>query len=439
MVLPSSLKQTLDNLPEQPGVYRLRDLRGKILYVGKSRSLRDRVRTYFHHSPRNRKTRHLRALTKSIDYLVFETDHQAQEAEWDLIRAHRPEYNTLFLDYWNRPYVRLTVDDPYPRIELTQTREDDGAEYYGPYRSTRRLRTMLFALRETYPIRDCGLNISAGGDPSEHERCVEAHLGRCTAPCVGEESVGDYRDRLNRVRDFLRGDYGVVLDELESKMDQAASAHNYEAASIYRDRLQAVRNLVHYEPFIRETLDLDVWGRHADCLVKLTIREHRLKDFRVFDDVSHQRECLEDYYRGGGVSVDVLAGDGVSAHDLSQLNVLGEFNEEHQSLLDAAERTARLRAREPEPIGGTVTDRVRVRSDSIRLRRQIDSESQERTVAITDPRSVLKSTVIPIYRADLDSGRILPEQVFVNLEKSLTLDDDGLFRETQFWFPIILE
>lgn len=441
MELPVSLKNTLEDLPEQPGVYRLRDHRGEILYVGKSRNLRDRVRTYFRPSPSDRKSCHLRALTKSVDYLVFETDHQAQEAEWDLIRSYRPEYNTLFLDYWNRPYIRLTVGDPYPRIELTQTREADDAEYYGPYKSTRRLRTMLFALRETVPVRDCRLEISPGGDPEDHERCIEADLGRCTAPCVGEESVSNYRDRLEAVRTFLRGDYNRVVEELESKMKQASECHNYEAASIYRDRLEAVKNLVHYEPFIRETLDLDVWGRGDDCLVVLEIREHRLKKFRCYRGIRNPRDCVRAYYEGRPNVVDLLTGEDVPVPESLGVSTVSSTNEEQKSLLDAAERTARWQASVSGSFGEGhgVTDRVTVSGDSVNIVRDLNGDRNERSFSIDSSRDVLKSELIPVYQNDLENGRVLPDQVVLRLRARVNLDAAGLFRNTRFWFPVFLE
>ncbi|MFB6346595.1 MAG: UvrB/UvrC motif-containing protein [bacterium] len=439
MVLPASLQWTLDNLPEDPGVYRLRDLRGEVLYIGKSCNLRDRVRTYFHSSPPDRKTSHLRALTKSVDYLVLNTDHQAQEVEWDLIRSYRPEYNTLFLDYWNRPYVRITVEDPYPKIELTQTKKNDGAEYYGPYKSTRRLRMMLTALRETFPVRDCQLEIPPGGAPDELDRCMEADLSRCTAPCVGNEDVTAYRERLEDVRRFLGGNYQTVINKLTDKMDEASRRHNYEAASIYRDRLEAVKNLVHYEPFIRETLDLDVWDRYGNCVVMLSVREHRLKRFEVFHGKSFRR-FFHNRYADAEPTVDVVTGETfVEPDDYREYCRSPETGEE-ESLLDAAGRTARSHAGE-ETIGSSagVVDELTVDNTSVRFRRTINGRSEKREISVRNPTDVLKSTVIPTYQNDMEKGRLLPDCVLLRLEEEIKPNEENLFRDTRFWFPIHLE
>jgi excinuclease UvrABC nuclease subunit len=437
MVLPDVLQESLDNLPPEPGVYRLKDHQQRILYVGKSKNLRDRVRTYFH-SPSDRKSAHLRARTKALDFLVLESDQQAQEVEWDLIRSHGPDYNTIFLDYWNRPYIKLTVNEPYPRIALTQRRDDPDAEYYGPYKNTRRLRETLVALRDTFPIRDCDLSIPEGGDAQRYESCMEYELGRCSAPCVGRESVQTYRDRLQPIRSFLEGNYSRVLALLEDRMKDSSEKRHYEAAAIYRDRLEAVRNMVNYQPFLRETLRCDVWGRHQSTLVFLRIREHRVVDFGVYENVDSIPQRINRYYdHNPNPGHDILLDQSIKSGAVAT-GRRPEGDEECR-LVETAQRTADARqsiSLNPEnPVD--VVDRVTLTDGTVSIRRELTESSHIRKKTVRDSYSGLNHTLMTMYRDDFESGRILPTEVRLEADHQINAADAPMFSDSDFWFPLL--
>lgn len=446
MVLPASLETTLDNLPEQPGVYRLKDLQGEVIYIGKSKNLRERVRTYFQASPRDRKVAHLRAKTKSIDFVVLDTDWQAQEVEWDLIRSHGPEYNTLFLDYWNRPYIKLTVDDPYPRIELTQEKDDTEAEYFGPYKNTRRLRDCLIALRETFPVRDCDLDIPNGGNREKFESCIESDLGRCTAPCIGNEDSEQYRDRLGPIRAFLEGDYNRVIETLRSQMNTAAESLNFEAASIHRDRLEAVRNMVNYEPFLRETLRCDVWGQYKNCYVKLIVREHRVVDFQVIHgDSSDAGNTKIGMYDDRDFAENIICGGPIPNFFSPEQEVCSPANEEEKRLLATADRTAEkhYEIERKRTKGSVITDQITVDKNKAVIERCTTERNKgnenRNDLSINDPDFVFQRKIIPKYKRDMESGRVLPSRIKLRTQKGITFSGKSIFEGCDFWFPILVE
>lgn len=449
MDAPPRVQLTLDNLPREPGVYRLKSHTGEVLYVGKSKNLRDRVRTYFQGTPPDRKVAHLRARTKEIDFLVLASDRQAQEVEWDLIRHHGPPYNTLYLDYWNHPYIKLTVREPYPRIELTQKRDDPDAEYYGPYKNTQRLRDTLVALRETLPLRDCELEIPPGGDAEQFETCMEYELDRCTAPCVGYESVESYRERLEPVRSFLDGNYSKVDELLESRMKQEARNHNYEAAALYRDRREAVQNMINYEPFLRETLRRDIWACHGQHIVYLGVREHRLKKFRVQEGQGRDpRGYIRSYYqKRDGPAPDIVLHESlelISGDRGFDGTVRRAKTDEESRLARTARRTARHHEEVARSRAGTdpkpVVDRVTVRNQRLVVERSFPEDTERtRRKAVRRPENGLRDTVLPMYRNDLDSGRILPSELRVQTPNNLRLSVRDLWTDCPFWFPIFLE
>lgn len=281
--LSPSITDTIDHLPSEPGVYIFRDINDDPLYVGKSRCLRDRVRSYFRPTPRDRKMAHLRALTVSIDILRLNTDFQAMEVETDLIQSYRPPYNSLYLDYMHRPLVKITRNETYPQVEIVPEKEEPEARYFGPYRSTRRLRRILDVLGDCFQFRTCDYDIPAGGNTEQLERCHRALLDRCKAPCVGEDDPAAYGERMDRLVQFLEGNREPTLKVLRERMEKHADNHNYEAADMIKTQIEAIRHLDEYTPFIRRTLDANVYYMNEEHSAhgRITVRDHRVKTLRL--------------------------------------------------------------------------------------------------------------------------------------------------------------
>jgi len=302
MSTQDKLKNQLDHLPEQPGVYLLKAENGEILYVGKAKSLRDRVPSYFRDSYSDVKTKKLGTLTDSIETIVVSSEEQALEVEYDMIKEHRPRFNISYRDNKRYPYIKITMNETFPRVLTSRTKKPDGARYFGPYTNVGSMRKTLSTIRDIFPYRSCNDDIPEGGDPENLSLCMDYHLKQCEGPCEGLQSVEDYRDMIDDLCRFLNGEYEPVRDRLKSKMEDFAEQHEYEAAAIYRDRLEALEETVDYKPFVEHTENADVYGiGEADgvtTVVLLSIRDHRVITRREFSleaeslDIS---EALQDF------------------------------------------------------------------------------------------------------------------------------------------------
>jgi excinuclease UvrABC nuclease subunit len=328
------LRDTIDQLPDAPGVYVFRDGTDQPLYVGKSKQLSQRVRQYFQPSVPDRKTAHLRALTKRIDVLVLDSEFQAREVEADLIRSYRPEYNSLYLDYMQRPLVKVSTNQPFPKVEVVPERDEESARYFGPYRSTRRLRRILDILGDIFPYRTCDYHIPEEGRPGELDRCHRYQLGRCKAPCVGDQTPEDYAKDLEKLMDFLDGSHDRVLNELDETIDEHARNHEYEAAGLIREYREAIDQLNEYNPFIRQTLDANFYHRTSDPEItgQLRVRDHRVSNFTI--DTEHDSKPAKSDRRTVVSSTTGENQDKYKGRDPG--------NAEERQLLEALERTVSL-------------------------------------------------------------------------------------------------
>ncbi len=286
MELSDSLKRTLESLPERPGVYLMKGAAGEILYVGKAKRLRDRVRSYFRDSVEHPRTRRLASRTESVETIVVETEQQALEVEYDLIKEHRPRFNIAFRDNKRFPYIKVTTNEPYPRVLTTRQKQPDEARYFGPYTNVGSMRQTLETVREIFPYRSCSDDFPPGGDAEEYSVCMDYHLKQCEGPCEGLQSREDYRSMIQDLCQFLSGDYEPVRERLRERMEEHAERHEYEAAAIYRDRLEALEKTVDYQPFVESTREADVLGlgeaEGVTTVVLLAIREHRVINRREF-------------------------------------------------------------------------------------------------------------------------------------------------------------
>lgn len=286
MELSDSLSETLQSLPDQPGVYLMKGAAGEILYVGKAKRLRDRVPDYFRDSVDHPRTRRLAEKTRSVETIVVDTEQQALEVEYDLIKEHRPRFNIAFRDNKRFPYIKVTVEEPYPRVLTTRQKKPDGSRYFGPYTNVGSMRKTLETVRDIFPYRSCNDDFPPGGDAETYSVCMDYHLKQCEGPCEGRQSREEYRDMIDDLCQFLGGDYEPVRDRLTRRMEEHARRHEYEAAAIYRDRLEALEKTVDYQPFVESTREADVLGfgeaRDVTSVVLLAIREHRVINRREF-------------------------------------------------------------------------------------------------------------------------------------------------------------
>jgi excinuclease ABC subunit C len=261
--MTDGIREQLEGLPAKPGVYLFRGDRDEVLYVGKAKSLRPRVRSYFQKTGDARSgSAQLRERIHRIEVIVTSTEVEALHLEQNLVKRYRPPFNVRLRDDKSFPYIAVTVEDEYPRVMFTRERHRRGVWYFGPYANAKKVRETLDVLNRVFQFRPC-----EGPKPGRHSGipCLDYHIERCTAPCVGYISKEGYRGIIDGVVEFLSGDSKPILRELERKMTEAAADERFEEAARYRNRLFSVRHLAERQAADKAAVGtVDVIGIAAD-------------------------------------------------------------------------------------------------------------------------------------------------------------------------------
>ena len=294
-LIPDALQRKLDTLPDGPGVYLWKDANGDILYVGKAKRLKSRVRSYFatdfDASPKNRL---LQRLIADVETIVVPSEPQSLILENNFIKEYRPRFNVRLKDDKSYPSIAVTLGDPFPRVLVTRRRDIPGARYYGPYTDVGQLRRTLAIIRRLYTVRSCPDDLPA----ERRERpCLDYHIGRCLAPCVGWQTEGDYRRMVEDVIDFLEGRTGDVRQKVREAMQAASARQDFERAKDMRDALRWLERLE--EPASVEVMgtgDADVIGyaRDGDDAVGalMRVREGRVvgREHRFLEGLEEEED-----------------------------------------------------------------------------------------------------------------------------------------------------
>ncbi len=250
----TDLTEKLAHLPDQPGVYLMKDAQGKIIYVGKAVVLKNRVRSYFqssrNHSP---KVRSMVARIADLEYIVTASEMEALILECNLIKKHRPKYNISLRDDKSFPYIKVTLNEPFPRVYATRKVVKDGARYFGPYTNAGAVHETLKLLKRLFPLRTCR-RLDAP------RPCLQYHIKRCLAPCAGKVNEAEYGDMIKAVCLFLEGRSEDMVKSLRRKMDQAAENLEFEQAARLRDQLQAVEKITEKQNIVTGAGDQDAVG-----------------------------------------------------------------------------------------------------------------------------------------------------------------------------------
>jgi excinuclease ABC subunit C len=290
--MPTRVEEQLKRLPAKPGVYLFRDERGEVLYIGKAKSLRPRVRSYFqaHPSAGRATIRSLPERVADLEVIVTNTEVEALHLEQNLVKRHRPPFNVRLRDDKSFPYIAVTVEDDYPRVMFTRERHRRGVVYFGPYANAKKVRETLDVLNRVFPYRPC-----EGPKPGRHSGipCLDYHIERCLAPCVGYVSKEDYRTIIEGVIEFLSGETRPIQRELERKMREAAEAERFEEAARYRNRLFSVRHLVERQAADRRSVGtVDVIGIASNGK-RAAVQVFPLRDGRLIDRYGFHLENVE--------------------------------------------------------------------------------------------------------------------------------------------------
>jgi excinuclease ABC subunit C len=292
LTVSAELTAKLDTLPSRTGVYLMHDLRQQVIYVGKAVNLRSRVRSYFQasadHPPR------LRRLVEDVadlEWIITDTELEALILENELIKRHRPRYNVRLKDDKNYPFIRISWQDDFPKIAIVRRMAHDGGRYYGPFTSAAAVRQTLDALRRVFPYLSCEREITGSDD----RPCLYFHIKRCAGPCIGAVNREEYRAVIQGLCDFLEGKTEIVLADLQSKMERAAEAWQFERAALYRDQRRAAEQIVERQKVVSgrdEDADVIAFAQDARqeeaCVQVFLIRHGRLvgRDTFVLDGAS---------------------------------------------------------------------------------------------------------------------------------------------------------
>lgn len=236
------IHEELKKLPDRPGVYIMKDTDGIVIYVGKAVVLKNRVRQYFHQSANHPpKVQAMVAKIKEFEYIVTDSEVEALMLECNLIKKYKPKYNILLKDDKHYPYIKITMNEQYPRILKTRRVERDGAKYFGPYSSGFAVNDTIDTLKKLFPIKTC--NKKLPNDIGKSRPCLNYDMKKCLAPCQGEISKDEYNEMMKKICSFLGGQYDEILNDLKSKMEDAAKQLEFEKAAQLRNKISSIVQL----------------------------------------------------------------------------------------------------------------------------------------------------------------------------------------------------
>lgn len=293
--MSEALDRKLLSLPTRPGVYMFKDARGDIIYIGKAKSLRARVRNHFAiDEATSLKNREMLRRVRDLDTMVVASEAEALLLEANLIKAHHPRFNIQLRDDKRYPYIKVTVQEPFPRVYVTRMLQNDGARYFGPYTDVGAMRLALEVTKRLYTVRSCRYDLP---NEAPARPCLDYHIGRCLAPCVGLQSVAQYRAMTDEILSVLGGNVDHVRGRVEAEMRDAATRMEFERAANLRDVLSGLASIERRQRAIDvRGGDVDVVGTARDgdrgCAVLLRIRDGKLlgRELDFFENVTEETD-----------------------------------------------------------------------------------------------------------------------------------------------------
>lgn len=302
------IKEQVRKLPEKPGVYLMKDKYGNIIYVGKSKSLKKRVSSYFRgfnsHAP---KVQSMIINIEEFEYIMTDTEVEALILEANLIKKYHPKFNILLRDDKQYPYIKITTKDKYPRVFMTRLYYRDGNRYFGPFTSVDAVKKTIEVLNKIYPFRQCSKKIEGG----KERPCLNFHIGKCMGPCTGEVDPKAYTDMIEKIIRFLSGKDAELIAELQAKMHEEAEKLNFEKAADLRNQVMALKSLTEKQKIVstsdvnQDVIALDIKEGLA-CVMMFIVRGGKLlgREEFIFEEVDETQRMdilssfLLQYYSG---------------------------------------------------------------------------------------------------------------------------------------------
>ncbi len=396
----------LKNIPPNPGVYLMKDLKDEIIYVGKAKNLKKRVASYFSQSTKDPKTQLLVKHITKVDYIVTAGEMEALILECNLIKEKKPKYNINLKDNKSYPFIKVTVNEPFPRVFKTRTFKRDGGRYFGPYPNVGLVYRNLKLIQQLFPIRSCDLEL-----PSKRtlEPCLDYFIKRCDGCCIDKITPESYREYIDQVILFLSGKYSKLLKYLTGEMAQASKELRFEVAAKFKSQIEAVKGIHETQRvYSTEDIDLDVMGLYqGDRVIGLTllfIREGKLLGKRFF--IIKEKEIVKNF------SPETVMGDALKNYYSDHHEIPGEVilpvePLEKDLLQKYLSRLKGSRVKITVPKVGRKIDWVQLASQNARFGYLEEQRMTEKELVLTELKKVLKLTAEPRRIEGFDIANIL--------------------------------
>ena len=369
--LENKIKKIIENLPQLPGIYIMKGSRSEILYIGKAKVLRNRVRSYFRSSRTlHPRTRIFLDKVRDIKFLTTKTEAEALILESNFIKKHQPRYNVLLKDDKHYPYIRLTTQEKFPRLEVVRRIRKDGATYFGPYTMVKEVRETIRLIYKIFPLRQSKDRLDG---TALRRPCLNYQMGRCLAPCAGQVSPGEYKKVVEDVQGFLKGKNATLLKNLKARMESASQEMRYEEAAIFRDKIQAVQTVLDKQNIISTSLqDQDVI---AYCSEKdqamaqvLIIRAGKMLSEKIFKMKSlnqmEEDETLSSFLKQYYKEEVVLPAEILLPHPVEDSDLIADWLSEKKG----------TRVRLEVPVIGKKRDLVRMAEENARFAMRMERD-----------------------------------------------------------------
>lgn len=381
-----NIEEELKKLPNKPGVYIMHDKDDKIIYVGKAISLKNRVRSYFRKTNKTQRIQNMVALIDHFEYIVVDNETEALILECNLIKKNRPKFNVLLKDDKTYPYIKINVKDDFPNVYVTRRILNDGAKYFGPYPSAGAAKEMVDFIKEKFKIRQCK------SFKYKDRACLNYHIKKCMAPCMGYISKEEYREQINQIISILDGNLNGILKELEQQMLEASKNMEFEKAAYIRDKRLAIERIGEKQKVSNITEnDIDVIGLSRNevevCIEIFFVRGSKMigREHYFFNDLNDEEDeqILSDFVKQYYIGRTILPNKIMMKNEIEEKEILQEW------LTKEAGRKVEIKT----PQRGEKLRLVEMAENNAKI--TLDNKSKDKYDVLTELRDVLKLNRMP--------------------------------------------